>query len=206
MKLVLTGCSESMLPVGNLTSQIAHRYAEYHGYDFEMVDPKEFIGDGHPSWHKLRLVNDRLQRYHSVLWLDADVVITNPFIGIENRTASFGLTVSTDWSVPESNDIAYFSTGCYVITNCVGSFEFLRGAMARKEWQSKIFWDQSAMQEEYRENESIRSFVHIVPRRELNAVPAFPNMKVEEPWQPGDFVAHLTNRSNEERIRIIQMR
>lgn len=42
----------------------------------------------------------------------------------------------------------------------------------------------------------------IHPRRFLNAVPKEVDPTVQEPWQPGDFAAHLTNIPLEKRIEL----
>lgn len=197
--LVLTGADSFMTPVANLTSSNHRAYALRHGYDFERVS--EYPADCHPSWHKLALLRERLPKYDAILWLDADSVITCPSTRVQSFGNRPGLTVSADWTHPTLEDaIKHFSLGNFIFTNCPGSFEILEKASLRTEWKNQPLWEQQAIQEEYRANPDIRQHVHILPRRALNAVPATEKTTGPEPWQPGDFLCHMTFQSNESRV------
>lgn len=205
--LILTGCDAAMARVGDLTSSNHRAYALRHGYDFERVT--EYEPGSHPSWQKLRMVRERLPSYDAILWLDADTVVTNPMLRVVDVVGPWncprvqGLAVSKDWThaLPE-DEIKHFSLGNFVFTQCSGSFKVLEAALKRKEWENRPLWEQQAIQEEYRENPEIRKHVQILPRRKLNAVPATPNTTGPEPWQPGDFLCHMTYLPNEQRVKL----
>lgn len=62
-----------MEPVLELAAQTFRRYADLHGYDL-------VIGEGEsrgrpPSWGKVLLIRDLLDRYDEVLWIDSDAII-----------------------------------------------------------------------------------------------------------------------------------
>ena len=199
--LVLTGADAAMARVADLTSANHRAYATRHGYDFERVT--EYPTDCHPSWHKLALIKARLPHYEGILWLDADSVITNPAIRVQSLARGPGLTVSRDWTHPNPEDeVKHFSLGNFIFTNCPGSFEVLEKASLRTEWMNQPLWEQQAIQEEYRANPDIRQHIHICPRRTLNAVPALPETTGPEPWEPGDFLCHLTFQPNEKRVEL----
>ncbi len=200
--LVLTGNDRGMDSIGALTAANHQAYALRHGYTFERFT--DYPADCHPSWHKLALLRERLPKYDAILWLDADTVVTQPAMRIEEIIGDRkGLIVSKDWTNPAPEDaIKHFSLGNFVFTNSPGSFEILEKASARTEWTNRGLWEQQAIQEEYRANESIRKHVHILPRRTLNAVPATRDTTGPEPWEPGDFLCHLTYLPNEERVTL----
>lgn len=195
--LILTGCDHNMIAIGQLTAANHRAYAIRHGYDFEQVT--DYSPDTHPSWQKLQLVRDRLPGYSAVVWLDADTIITNPRKRIEAFTQheQFALHVSTDWTHPLPEDeVKHFSMGNFIFVNCDVAYEIIDAALARSEWANTPLWEQQALQEEFRANIEIRPYVCIHPRRTLNAVPATTSTPGPEPWEPGDFLCHLTYLPN----------
>lgn len=193
--LVLDGFDENMSSVGNLTV-ISHRlYAERQGYSFETV--RSYKAGSHPSWQKLEIIRDRLNDYDCILWLDADVVVTNMSIQISDILGNMeGIVCSRDWCLEGSD----FSAGVLIITRCMGSRQVIDAAMRKTEWKNKLLWDQSALQEVYHKDEGLRGVFHILPRRTLNSVPSDAQSEAVEPWQSGDFICHLTGISNALRI------
>lgn len=200
--LILTGYDDAMASVGDLVAPQHAWYASLHGLPHECV--RYYEPGTHPSWQKIRLITERLPHYDAILWLDADVVVTNPQIHPEDFLPHCGLIVSTDWTHPAPEDeIKHFSLGNFLITNCPESFELLRLASLRTEWANRPLWEQQAIQEEYRANPTVRPWVKVLPRRRLNAVYATESTTGPEPWEPGDFLCHFTYLPNEERARLI---
>lgn len=197
--LVLTGCDRAMDEIGSLTAGNHRAYALRHGYQFERFT--DYPSDVHPSWQKLLLVKERLKNYDAILWLDADTIITNPTQSLCDIVGDRkGLIVSKDWTEPLPEDeIKHFSLGNFVVTNDAGTHKLLELAAMRTEWANCALWEQQAIQEEYRENEAIREWVHILRRRALNAVPATPSTTSSEPWEERDFLCHMTFIPNAER-------
>lgn len=200
--LILTGYDDAMASVGDLVAPQHAWYAGLHGLPHECV--RDYEPGTHPSWQKMRLITERLPNYDAILWLDADVVVTNPLIHPDEFLPHYGLIVSTDWTHPATEDmIKHFSLGNFLITNCPESFELLRLASLRTEWANRPLWEQQAIQEEYRANPEVRPWVKVLPRRRLNAVYATESTTGPEPWEPGDFLCHFTYLKNEERARLI---
>jgi len=200
--LVLTGYDKAMESIGHLCAATHRAYAIRHGYGFEAV--RDYEPGSHPSWQKLRIITERLPDYDAILWLDADTVITSPFITADTIVdGKPGLHVSTDWTWPMPEDeIKHFSLGNFMVTNHPETFELLRLASLRTEWANCGLWEQQAIQEEYRANEAIRDTVTIHPRRTFNSVPALPHTTGAEPWENGDFLCHMTYTDNAERVRL----
>lgn len=195
--LVLTGCDRNMDAIGSLTCNNHRAYALRHGYDFERFTDYEGL-TYHPSWHKLHLLKDRLQKYEQILWLDADAVVTNP--GLELGKANLAhptapLTVSGDWSgEPDNCPDWHFSMGNFIATpEALALID--RALELEATYGNHNLWEQECLQWIYKHEEQWRPYYGVMPRRTLNAVPGdLPGLfqKPAEPWQPGDFLAHLT--------------
>jgi len=70
------------------------------------------------------------------------------------------------------------------------------------DWRDKPFQEQGPWQE-WVKNKPEGLFINIWPRRMFNAVPdAVCPGQVPEPWQPGDWCAHLTMVGIQRRIEI----
>lgn len=199
--LVLTGYDEAMAPVGDLTNPSKEAYARQHGYSF--LCNRAYTPDTHPSWQKIRLLQDLLPAFDAILWLDADTLVTNPTIGAEHFAGRTGeVIVSRDWSTSTDEDAPHhFSLGNFFITNCQESFRILHLMARKKQWANQPLWEQQALQELHREHEDIRPLVHVLGRRALNSVPY---RDAPEPWQPGDFLCHFTGIANVIRIQQIE--
>lgn len=52
------------------------RYAQMHGYDYKF-DGTVSSPSRPPAWQKVKLISAALEDYDEVLWLDADLVVTN---------------------------------------------------------------------------------------------------------------------------------
>jgi hypothetical protein len=202
--IIITGYDQNMRQIGDLCAASHQAYAIRHGYHF--YQKHDYHADTHPSWQKMETVLAQLDVYDRVMWLDADTVITNPQMPIEEVLAyrpANALHVSTDWTHPNPEDeIKHFSLGNFVMHAGPEADDILYLASKRTEWSNRPLWEQQAIQEEYRSNERIRRHVTIHPRRSLNAVPALPTTTGPEPWQPGDFLCHMTFIPQEERVKL----
>lgn len=196
--LVLTGYDDAMAEVGDMTALSKESYARRHGYSF--LSNRRYTSCAHPSWQKLHFVKLLLPQYAAVLWLDADTLVTNPEIVADQLAAGHkGLTVSQDWGL--NDGLSPFSMGNFLLTNDARSYRLLDLVDKRAHWANTPLWEQSALQEEWRQNPELQSWVQILPPRALNSVP-FPT--AHDPWQPGDFLAHFTGVENHVRIEEIR--
>ena len=203
--LVLTGYDDAMKAVGDRCSATHRAYAERHGYDHEVV--RQYLPTSHPSHQKIRLLRERIERYDAILWLDADTVVMNKWFSIDKFVGHrHVMDISVDWCAPVSDDdrperTTYVSCGNFILWNTPDTAQFI------KEWDSHseryavrpiCCWEQdglrAAMQASFWFNDLVRRH----PRRVLNAVHEtctnrnFPD-SAPKPYQPGDFLLHLTN-------------
>lgn len=199
MAILITGYDDAMREIGDKTSAIMRQYAGRHGMQIQVI--RKYSPDSHPSWQKVDAVVRAIQAGHNVLWMDADTVITNmdaaPWKQFKSK-----LNVSRDWGY-DATEKHHFSMGNF-FANRDSLMLFSMALKRRKTWANQPLWEQSCFQEMYRTLEEIRSGITIHPRRTFNAVPIMAQVTAQEPWQKGDWLAHLTGISNEERMEIFE--
>jgi hypothetical protein len=189
--LVLTGYDDAMREIGDLTTPGKLAYALRHGYEFRCV--RRYEPGTHPSWQKLALIHEAMQpgpyRPDAILWLDADTVVTNPDFDAlqflhERTPLGARFVVSLDWS--------YGSPWCAgnMLIRTHHPLPLVLGnilLMDADRWGNTPLWDQSALQARL-----APEYLHLLPRRVLNAVPRLCRDAAPEPWEPGDFLCHCT--------------
>ena len=199
--LLLTGYDDAMACVGDLTTPAMKDYARRWSMDFHCL--RQFHPNTSANWQTGEAVVQSLQSYSCVIWLGADVVITNPQFDVRPFLDTPGFHASRDWGHTMRNED--FSTGAYACTR--ESLPLWHDALARKDvWACRPLWEQSALIESCGQHFHLASLVHIYPRRFWNAVPPQLHSIIPEPWQPGDWLCHLTGVPNATRLRYIQER
>ncbi len=189
--LVLTAWTENMEEVATITASTKIDYAHKHGYQYKAPILEQRPNE-YPAWGKLRLLLDYLPTVDRLFWIDADSLVTNLDISLERIPYIDGLTASRDWGIDSS--LRDFSSSAMILTP--KALPLIESAAQKIHWANYPLWDQSSLHEAARE---FGSLLHILPRRALNAVPQELHPFAIEPWQEGDFLCHLTSKSNQER-------
>lgn len=194
--LLLTGFNLEQEPLGELTAPLMESYAKRHKLGFRCV---RFDAQGKEAyWQKIILTLQAFDEgFDRVFWLDADQMITNPLIAPPNEDSPL-FSASMDWG-KDAQDAFQFSMCGYVCDVRVRhAFEWVNSR--HDEFITGDFPEQTPMRLYFQAN--TRKF-RALARRLLNAVPdeVSPG-NVVEPWQPGDFAAHLTMLSVPERVAL----
>ena len=198
--LILTGFDKNMANVGGLTHINHKTYADRHGFDFQVV--REYLPNMHPSWQKLRLLMERIGSFDSILWIDADAIVTNLEFDFTSLIADRkGLILSKDWE--NHNYRHYFSAGVLIVVSGSESVEILGEAMLNRKWENVPLWDQAALQDVFQQRTHLQPYFNVMPRRCLNAVAREVQIGSIEPWQKGDFISHLTGINNSRRMELL---
>lgn len=195
--LVLTGYDEKFAPIGDITSPIIEDYAYKHRFDYEcMREPygEYHYGKYHPSWWKMHFLLDLLKQYERVIWIDADILVTNPEIVPPGES---GYHCSLDWGV-DANEPHYLSNGCFAAFP--DSIDLIRWVIDNKDNYSQLFHEQEHMRAAA--SSQFKDVITVHPRRMFNAVPIEIHESAVEPWRPGDWIAHLTMVDLKERVRL----
>lgn len=194
--LVLAAYDDAMAPIGDLTAPLMDEYARRHYLDFRCI--RDFDPEILPYWQSVREVRAALAEGRPfVLWIDADAIITNPARFPRGRKS--GLHLSRDWGADASE--TDFSCGNYLAW--ADSEPLWAELEARYErFADNGLFEQSCLREMYAELPWVRDLVHVHRRRTYNAVPIEVHETVQEPWQPGDWLCHLTMMSMPERVAL----
>lgn len=193
--VVLTAWTENMEGLVHFTSPTKVAYARKHGYQY-MGHILEQKPSEYPAWGKLALLLDILPTVDRLLWIDADSFVTNPDISLDQIPHINGLTASRDWGIDAG--LLDFSSAGMILTK--HALPLIETASRKTHWATCPLWDQNGLREAARE---FKNLLHILPRRALNAVPQRLHPFAIEPWQKGDFLCHLTCKSNAERIQFL---
>lgn len=189
-QLLLTGYDESYAPLAELTVPLMEAFAAKRGFDFECArEPLTCAANGIYWTGIIGTISAFEEEYEKVIYLDVDQMITNP--DAMPDFTSLGFHASLDWGNDASDDSHFSMAGFTAGKNT--RFIFEQVYALEPEFRDKPFPAQWPLQHVYRTNDKARYWMHIHPRRRFNAVPneVSPG-NVVEPWQPGDFCAHLT--------------
>lgn len=207
MKTILfTAYDEKYKPLADLTVPLMGAYAKRHGMDF-MFNPGPLLQtqDG-IYWTKFVAALDYLQEdsgylkvYDRFIWLDSDIMITNPDWRIPDDWKS-GLHIGKDWGNDVKNDWDVSACGFVAHKDCI---PFLEELMSMEpESRGNPFPEQTPLRElikaclvcnKAKIFEHPAAEIHIHPRNVFNCVPeAVAPGEVPEPWKPGDWCCHLT--------------
>lgn len=195
--LLLTGFDDKMAPIGELTSPLMEDYAKCNKMDYRCWRQ---VTAKHPAyWEKIpRILDAFSDGYDRVVWLDADQMVTAPELGPWKRIKK-GFHASLDWGQDATADSHFSMCGFTACRDTVPLFEFLEHTKA--DWVDKPFPEQAPMRWLYEQRYGKHRMV-THPRRMFNAVPIEVHPTVQEPWQPGDWCAHLTMLPVPERVAL----
>lgn len=187
-------------PLYTKTFSLMEAYANKHGYETRLFT-EVLDKDRHPSWSKIPALRLAIQEslYEYVVWMDDDIVITNPeiplshFIDMYNfRKNKACLLVSGDMPNEPST-----SMNCGILF--VKAKEPKTTGLLNAVWnhadafpllKHHLSWEQEAFNFFYRFSE--RDMFHIVPLPNFQASTRFQSNPLVT-WKPGYFTAHLNN-------------
>jgi hypothetical protein len=185
---ILSITNESYWPVSDITRPVNVEYALSHNYVFNM-----FIHPPAPwsetVWGKITYLKKRLAEFDWVMWIDADAMITNHRVRIEDLIEKAG--EGKDLII--SSDLNGLNAGVFLLRNCEWSQLFLQFVESRKdEYLSHRYPEQEAMDAVIKDGET-RHHVAYLPQWLLN--------QFWLQWIPGDFIIHHAGGSVEDKVK-----
>lgn len=229
--LVLTGSDKEMYSVLDLTIPSKLRYARKYGYDFMTLSDfmeyptlnikKSTIGIG---FSRVIFAYQMLEYYDTVMWLDADSIVTNLNYSIDRfLTSEYGLYFSYDWPVSPDGSTGHvgFSSGNFIIQKTDKIQELFDVFInLGQQYLEDCGADQACLNAIYNRHH-IGKHIKLLEHKYLGAVPLSieetntwksdlnrtgPNRRftIPNPWNEDCFIAHLTGCSNEDRIDLLK--
>ena len=194
--LILTGYTSHIKEIAELCLPSKRQWAEQHGVELVVLTDEDFHRErGHPSFQKLYWIRQFLSgRGQPVIWLDADVMVTNLNVTPESLlpTGSAWFAASRDYNEAGRPLHKAWSAGNTAWLPKDAALAWLDKAMQDEGARWGGLWDQDALQA-CQPDEG----VCVSPPRFMNAV--HPNFGLEASWQPGDFLIHFTGIPPEDR-------
>jgi len=163
------------------------KYCQKHGYDFiscnENLDPSR-----HPAWSKVLLIQQAFKRPDCkwVVWLDADTLIMNQGIPLENF-------IDEKYDLIIAHDFEGINSGVMFFRNCEWSKIFLDKVYTHTEFLNHKWYEQLGIVAETNKSENT---IHIkdVPQRLFNSYPVETKNSLTSTYQNGDFLIHFAGQ------------
>lgn len=173
-----------------LGTESKENYCKRHGYDFIFCDHP--LDDArHVYWSKILLAQNVMKdpKYKWVVWLDADTLIMNQDIPLEDLIdENVNFLIGMDW-----NGI---NSGVFFIRNCNWSSKFLDEVYSRTDCLNLRWPEQLAIGKVLNEKAEYSTLAKIVPQRLFNSYPEEASSSLMSTYQPGDFLIHFASIHN----------
>ncbi|CAM6016362.1 unnamed protein product [Sphagnum balticum] len=195
-------------------------YVARHGYEF--VDASDVLDkERPPSWSKILAVRKSLPHYDWVFWNDADSVVTNPAISLEEIIHSVVGDTEPN-NMPDfiiTKDVTGVNAGMFFFRNSEWSRNFL-----------DLWWNQTAFVQPFGrsksgDNDALKHLLEVMPEHEQNQHVRIPHMQclfnsnlwklswrsgrrlitmTKTIWQgvysKGDFMVHLAGLDDKKKL------
>ncbi len=184
MKILLLSLADgSFADIGAISSPNKQRYADRRGYDFLCVD---YVRDSNrsASWNKILWLEKLLPEYDWVFWTDADSLIMNGEIRLEDviGDSSHDLIFTKD-----ENGL---NAGQFLIRNCCWSLWLLDSIWDQTQFLDHPWSEQAALMYVLREMSEAHRIEHVRFLPSKNVMNAYVN-HYRSDYQPGDFIVHF---------------
>ena len=187
---VITCCDRNYEPVANITFPINQRYCESQGYvfDFRYFEKKDSWAE--TVWMKISLLKGLMfpGGYDWLMWIDADAMVMNHRIKIEDLIAK----CSPEANLIISSDLHGLNAGVFIIRNCLWSKVLLSAVEDKKD---------EYLSHKYPEQEAMDSVISEIGNKERVAyLPQWLLNQFWLQWIPGDFIIHHSGGSVEDKV------
>jgi hypothetical protein len=209
----ISASDNTMADLVDLTLPSKQRYAKKHGYDLLSMrslgcDIHEIFGRNEIGFQRALRSFEMLLSYDVVVWLDADSIITNDELKIEDiiGDSKYTFYASYDW-----HGYSNFSCGNFIIRKTPNVQDFinafysvgssLSGPGREEQNTLNIMHMHTHFKNEFKILE--HKFLSSIPTQEMYGSRWVAARPIVGQWNQGCFLAHLTGASNKGRIEIL---
>lgn len=188
----------SFKEIGQLTLDSKVEYCKIHGYDFSNYN----LHEGYPKeigWFKIDIIRERLKDYDWILYCEADAMICNYTIRLEeilDINYNFIIaknSISSDW-----NGI---NCGVFAVRNSEWSMNFLNKIHNKKEFWHHNQAEQQAIINEFEINtKEMLENCKIIKNKIFNSY--FHEWYEQDNFKMGDFILHDAGAHNIHRFQL----
>lgn len=192
------------------------RYVKTHGYDLMTLrsfgtDKRNLFKDTNIGFLRVLRAFDMLEYYDTVMWVDADSIITNDNFSINDfqidKTHSF--YASWDW-----NNIGHsFSTGNFILHNTKNTKDFFISFLKiGKQISDTNIWGEEQTTLNYLWKTTHTDDIKILEHKFLGSIPNkmmyrgiwHGRPEPQFPWAEESFLVHIGGVPNKNRIEVAQ--
>jgi mannan polymerase II complex MNN10 subunit len=202
---IVTAFNDVWEAEGQISLANKRAYAARHGYEVrcyrDVFDPCRYA-----SWGKLVAIDRAFDEgFDAVFWTDADSLITNYSIKLEDLISDKALTMPETWGGAVTTGNFFVKDGLEV------NDLFLRILWKEEKWFAQADWEESALNELIKAHPQVgERLIQKVPMRRLNSVPFSNEWDIHYPepfraaqWESGDFIIHFL-RFGKHRVEAMQ--
>ena len=174
---IVTAYNDRYSPVGDVTSQVAHAYAMYHGHDF-ICWKNDWLSEGRPpAWGKVRAIQQALETHDWVFWIDADAMFLDLKYDIRELIDEKYSIILAAEPLPEGLTI---NTGVAWYKKHHTTNFLLKKTWDQEDCINHSWWEQGAMISVLRQYECYNDLVKKLPTEPINVHPSklTPNSKI----------------------------
>ena len=196
--------------ISSITRPVLEHYCAIHGYRLELFDSNP-EPSRHISWGKLKILKELIDthgaEYSYYIWVDDDILITEPSIPITNFIEEYGfdtshhtLMISDDVTCSKDSFDKCVNAGIFIAKPSIREFLDYWWSIPEnvEEYAASIHdtpWEQMCL--DYILNMTDKGDdVLIVPHRTIQSI--LGNNQLGKSWHPGDFAVHTAGMGQKE--------
>jgi hypothetical protein len=158
------------------------QYCNKYGYDFIGYDA--VLDTSRPaSWSKILAIQEHIDKYDWIMWIDADAAIINNNIKVED-------IVDNNFELLLSKDEVNINMGVFFLKSCAWSKFFLNVVYSLDRYVDDTFWEQAAVISLLPNNGYIKHF-KFINKCIINSYPNDVNEKSMVIHCPGRYKRYL---------------
>ena len=196
---LFTQTNAAFEPVSSITVPVMSEYARRHNYRLHV-----FLGEPQRSiiWDRYRIMAENMDGFDWLIHIDADVLLTNHHIRIEelvprHEHMAMALCSCEDGKLRLNDGVSIFSADSYMKWYMMRCFEHAEG--------DGIWCGQDVIQRDL-DNGKLDGILKIERQKALNSLLyqeyGMPETTIGQ-WTPGDFALHLPGRTNQRRVELL---
>ena len=175
-------------------------YATRHSYTLRLFPT---IDERRPTaWSKVLAMKSTIRsaQYDWILWMDADALITNFEISLDEFVPygdEIDMLVATDCNG--------LNTGVFLLRSSPSALELLEeaynGVHVSNNTIDHVWWEQMSFVQMYAASEDVRKRTYVLPQKSFNSYPTQHDCSGKShSWSEGDFIVHFPGHSDEDRM------
>ncbi len=202
---VVTLSTPNRTEFSSITLGSVRSYCKKMGYNYHEYGDS-FDTSRTAPWSKIRALQDVMQKnpsYSWIVWIDDDILITNPFIKLEDFIENYGN--DKDFIVSQDADAdkgATINTGIFFIRNNNKMSCFLDEVWQKGKFKIYPFHEQCAIAECIKEKSEYSDSTEILPLQILQGFLHPRLLQTPSGWIAHVFSAHAAGMDHGARVRI----